>query len=91
VTGGLAQQLILTHAPSYVSIQQQSKPLSASDVPNVISNPLGLSDSQVGLFFSTLLAACINFHIFCYYYTTTVLGFTSLGDMGHSPKLCTKL
>ncbi|KAK7090440.1 renin receptor-like [Littorina saxatilis] len=44
--GSLAQQLILTHAPSYVTIQEQSKPLSASDVPDVISHTLGLSDSS---------------------------------------------
>ncbi|XP_076454294.1 renin receptor-like [Babylonia areolata] len=39
------QKLMLTHAPSYVSIQEQSKPLSASDVPDVITDTLGLSES----------------------------------------------
>ncbi|PVD18381.1 hypothetical protein C0Q70_20930 [Pomacea canaliculata] len=47
VASSLAQKLILTHAPSYVTVQQQqSKPLSASEIPSVISNTLGISGSQ---------------------------------------------
>lgn len=51
VASSLAQKLILTHAPSYVTVQQQqSKPLSASEIPSVISNTLGISGSQVIVF-----------------------------------------
>jgi len=46
VSSALGQQLIVTHAPKYVTIQQQAKPLSASDVPDVITNTLGLSDTE---------------------------------------------
>ncbi|KAL8616230.1 hypothetical protein ACOMHN_058347 [Nucella lapillus] len=41
----VGQKLMVTHAPSYVSLHQQTKPLSASDMPNVIADTLGLSDS----------------------------------------------
>ena len=49
MAGSTAQKLILTHAPAYVTVQQQSSPLSASDVPAVISDTLGLSESSVSV------------------------------------------
>lgn len=51
VAACLGQQLVLTHAPSYVKVQQQKEPLAVSDVPEVISNTLGLSDAKVSLDF----------------------------------------
>ena len=43
----IAQEFIITHKPSYVTVQEQKKPLAASDVPEVITNTLGLSQAKV--------------------------------------------
>ncbi|XP_061189496.1 renin receptor-like [Saccostrea echinata] len=36
------QELVVTHAPSYVTFQEQKEPLSTSNVPNVITHTLGV-------------------------------------------------
>nr|XP_022341377.1 renin receptor-like [Crassostrea virginica] len=42
------QELVVTHAPSYVSFQEQKEALPTSDVPSVITNTLGVqSDKDV--------------------------------------------
>ncbi|KAL3848496.1 hypothetical protein ACJMK2_019354 [Sinanodonta woodiana] len=51
---GHGSKLIVTHAPSYVSFQEQTKPLETGDVPKVISHTLGIS-SQSGLDWNGIL------------------------------------
>ena len=36
------QELVITHAPSYVTFQQQSEHLQTSQVPKVVAHTLGL-------------------------------------------------
>lgn len=42
VCGILGQKLVITHAPSYVTFQEQEQPLQTSEVTKVISNTLGV-------------------------------------------------
>ncbi|XP_034329013.2 renin receptor isoform X3 [Magallana gigas] len=41
-----AQELVVTHAPSYVTFQKQRKALPTSDVPNVITHTLGIQTDR---------------------------------------------
>nr|XP_034329013.1 renin receptor isoform X3 [Crassostrea gigas] len=41
-----AQELVVTHAPSYVTFQEQRKALPTSDVPNVITHTLGIQTDR---------------------------------------------
>ncbi|KAK3586550.1 hypothetical protein CHS0354_022682 [Potamilus streckersoni] len=51
-------KLIVTHAPSYVSFQEQARPLETGDVPKVISHTLGIS-SQTGLDWNGILQGSV--------------------------------
>ncbi|XP_048745109.2 renin receptor-like [Ostrea edulis] len=40
------QELVVTHAPHYVTFQEQREPLATSDVPNVITHTLGIQTDR---------------------------------------------
>lgn len=41
------QELVVTHAPSYVKFQEQKQTLQTSDVPHVITHTLGIPTNKV--------------------------------------------
>ena len=45
----LSQKLVVTHAPAYVTFQEQQKPLATGDVSKLISHTLGVPSQSVSI------------------------------------------